>query len=88
MENLHTHCLRISIAVIKHLNKNQVGEEWVYLTCTCILLEAGANAEAIERHGFLACFLWLAQPADLENPVLRTQRWDHSLWVGSSHTEH
>jgi hypothetical protein len=59
------------------MNKKQVGEERVYSAYTSTLLfitkgvrirtqagqEAGADAEAMEGCGLLACFPWLAQLA-------------------------
>jgi hypothetical protein len=39
--------------------------------------EAGADAEAMEGCYLLACLLWLAQPAFLQNPRLPAQRWSH-----------
>jgi hypothetical protein len=63
------------------MTKKQVGEGRVYSAYNSILLlitkevrtgtqtgqEAGADAEAMEGCSLLACFLWLAQPALLEN---------------------
>jgi hypothetical protein len=34
------------------------------------ILEAGADAEAMEGYGFLACFLWVVQAAFLHNSEL------------------
>jgi hypothetical protein len=69
--------LRVTIAVIKYQNQDQVREKRAYLIYTlCLSLkevrtgtkirdfEAG-DAEAMEEYCLLVCQLWLAQPAFL-----------------------
>lgn len=94
------HCLRVSLAVMKHHNQKQVGEEIAYLSFTSILfivggsqvrnswgrnLEAGAEAEAIEECCLLACSSWLAQLSFLQNPGPLAQGWYLPQWAGPSH---
>ena len=50
--------------------------------------EAGAEAEAMEKCGSLACFPWLTQSAFLENPGPAAQRLYHSPKAGPSAIDH
>jgi hypothetical protein len=76
---LPTVLVRVSIPAQNIMTKKRVGEERVYSAYTSILLfitkevrtgtqarqEAGADAEAMEGGGLLACLPWLAQLAFL-----------------------
>ena len=48
------------------------------------ILEAGADAEAMEWCCLLACYIWLAQPAFLKSPGPSVQEWYNPQWTGSS----
>ena len=73
-------CLGVTVAMMRHHDQKQAGEESVYLTYTSTsqfitggsqgrnsgrILEAGAGAEAMEGCCLLACSPGLAQPAFL-----------------------
>lgn len=53
------------IAVVKHSENKQLGDEGVYFILQLSSNRAGADGEAIDKSCLLTCFPWLAQAAFL-----------------------
>ena len=73
---------RVTIAVMKHHDQKQLWEEETYLAyaSTSRNLEAGADAEAIERCCSLVYSLWLVS-------LLSYRTQDHQPWGGTLQNE-
>ena len=75
-------CPKVTLAMMKHHDQKQAGEERVYSAYTFLSpfiieegrdrnMEAGTDAEAVQGCCLSACSSWLAQPEDL-GPLARS----------------
>lgn len=82
-------------AVISTVTKSNLGSKSSISACTAqsqVIVkgshgrnpETGADAETMTESCFLACSLWLAQPAFWKCPGPPAQDWHRPLWTGPS----
>lgn len=92
---------RFTVAMIKHQDQKQLGEQRVYFTHRSMQqffikstegrnsdMESGDDTEAMEECHLLANFPGLVQAAFLENPRPPAQEWHHLEWAETSSMSH
>lgn len=87
----------VTVAVMKHYDQSNLGRKEFFLAHIFFFLslfiikkiqdrklEAGTNADAMEKCCFLACSSWLIQSVFLQNWGWLVQEWHHPQWTGTS----